>query len=239
VVSPEDVQVRIESAIAVKRALLGQALAISHIAEAWRDALRSGHKVIFFGNGGSAADAQHLECELAGRFYLDRRPLPAISLTVNSSSLTAIGNDYGFEQVFARQLEGVARPGDIAVGISTSGNSPNVVAALQKARSLGLVTVGFTGRSGGRMRELCDLWLPIDSEETPRIQEGHILAGHIACEMVERELFGDNAAACPSAWLARPRPPGYFKTMSRCVRTPGPLSRVAVAPGTASVAPNG
>lgn len=193
-INPDEIGERIEAAIAVKRSLLGQTLTICRVAEAWRDALRAGKKVIFFGNGGSAADAQHLECELAGRFYLDRRPLPAVALTVNSSSLTAIGNDYGFEQVFARQLEGIAHPGDVAVGLSTSGNSPNVVLALQKARSLGLVIVGFTGRGGGRMRELCDVWLPIDSEETPRIQEGHILAGHIACEMVEREMFGGSAA---------------------------------------------
>ena len=193
-INPDEIKERIEAAIAVKRSLLGQTLTICRVAEAWRDALRAGNKVIFFGNGGSAADAQHLECELAGRFYLDRRPLPAVALTVNSSSLTAIGNDYGFEQVFARQLEGIAHPGDVAVGLSTSGNSPNVVLALQKARALGLVIVAFTGRGGGRMRELCDVWLPIDSEETPRIQEGHILAGHIACEMVEREMFGGSSA---------------------------------------------
>ena len=193
-INPDEIKERIEAAIAVKRSLLGQTLTICRVAEAWRDALRAGNKVIFFGNGGSAADAQHLECELAGRFYLDRRPLPAVALTVNSSSLTAIGNDYGFEQVFARQLEGIAHPGDVAGGLSTSGNSPNVVLALQKARALGLVIVAFTGRGGGRMRELCDVWLPIDSEETPRIQEGHILAGHIACEMVEREMFGGSSA---------------------------------------------
>ena len=192
-INPEEIKERIATAIAVKRSLLDHALSIGQVAEAWLDALRAGNKVIFFGNGGSAADAQHLECELAGRFYLDRRPLPAVALTVNSSSLTAIGNDYGFEQVFARQLEGIARAGDVAVGISTSGNSPNVVLALEKARELGLVTVGFTGRNGGRMRDLCDVWLAIDSEETPRIQEGHILVGHIACEMVEREMFGGGA----------------------------------------------
>ena len=136
-INPEEIKERIETAIAVKRSLLGQALTICHVAEAWRDALRAGNKVIFFGNGGSAADAQHLECELAGRFYLDRRPLPAVALTVNSSSLTAIGNDYGFEQVFARQLEGIAHPGDVAVGISTSGNSPNVVLALREGARAG------------------------------------------------------------------------------------------------------
>jgi D-sedoheptulose 7-phosphate isomerase len=190
VISSKEIEERIDAAGAVQRSLRGQSLTICHVAEAWRDALSAGNKVIFFGNGGSAADAQHLECELAGRFYLDRRPLPAVALTVNSSSLTAIGNDYGFDQVFARQLEGIAHPGDVAVGISTSGNSANVVLALRKARELGLATVGFTGRGGGQVRELCDLWLAIDSDDTPRIQEGHILAGHIACEMVERDLFG-------------------------------------------------
>jgi len=112
---------------------------------------------------------------------------------VNTSSLTAIGNDYGFEEIFARQLEGAARPGDVAVGLSTSGNSANVLRALERARSLGLATVGFTGRSGGRMAPLCDLWLAVDSADTPRIQEGHILAGHLVCEMVERTLFGGEA----------------------------------------------
>src|SRR5512140_3346188 len=158
----EEIRRRIDEAIRVKESLRSQADVLREMALLWSDALRRGNKVIFFGNGGSAADAQHLECELAGRFYLDRRPLPAVALTVNTSSLTAIGNDFGFEQVFARQLEGIAQPGDVAVGISTSGNSPNVLAALVKARDLGLTTVGFTGRSGGKMRALCDVWLAID-----------------------------------------------------------------------------
>ena len=189
-IAVEEIRRRIEESIRVKSSLLGQAELIKKMAEVWSDALRQGNKVIFFGNGGSAADAQHLECELSGRFYLDRRPLAALSLTVNTSSLTAIGNDFGYEQIFARQLEGIARSGDVAVGISTSGNSPNVLLALEKARALGLATVGFTGRGGGKVRGLCDHWLGIDSEETPRVQEGHILAGHIICELVERELFG-------------------------------------------------
>lgn len=189
-ISVEEIRRRIEESIRVKQALLSQAGLLQELARIWVESLRRGNKIIFFGNGGSAADAQHLECELAGRFYLDRRPLPAVSLTVNSSSLTAIGNDFGYEQVFARQLEGIARPGDVAVGLSTSGNSANVLRALEAARSLGLITVGFTGRGGGRMRPLCQHCLLVDSEETPRIQEGHILAGHIVCELVERELFG-------------------------------------------------
>lgn len=188
--SAEEIRGRIEESIRVKRALLGEADLLLRMAALWRDCLRSGGKVIFFGNGGSAADAQHMVCELAGRFYLERRPAAAVSLTVNTSSLTAIGNDFGFEQVFARQLEGIARAGDVAVALSTSGNSPNVLAALETARRLGLTTVGFAGRDGGTMRGLCDLCLCVDSEETPRIQEGHILAGHIVCELTERELFG-------------------------------------------------
>jgi len=189
VIDPQEIAKRIEESIRVKRALLGQAERLKAIAEIWRDAIRAGHQVILFGNGGSAADAQHIVCELAGRFYLDRRPVAATALTVNTSSLTAIGNDYGFDEIFSRQLQGIAHPGDVAVGISTSGNSPNVLRALEAARKIGLVTVGFTGRGGGLMRAQCDQWLPIDSEETPRIQEGHILAGHILCELVERELF--------------------------------------------------
>ena len=192
-ISPDEILARIEESIRVKRALAAQTKPLEAIAAAWLAAFRAGGKVIFFGNGGSAADAQHLECELAGRFYLDRRPLPALSLTVNSSSLTAIGNDYGFADVFVRPLEGIGRAGDVAVGISTSGNSENVVRALRKGREMGLVTVAFTGRGGGALRTWSDHWLPIDSDETPRIQEGHILAGHIICELVERELFGPPA----------------------------------------------
>jgi D-sedoheptulose 7-phosphate isomerase len=186
----EEIKAQIEESVRVKRALADQAPLLRELAYLWRDAIRAGHKVIFFGNGGSAADAQHLVCELAGRFYLERAPVAAISLTTNTSSLTAIGNDYGYEHVFARQLEGIAQPGDVVVGISTSGSSANVVAALEKARALGLATVGFTGAGGGEMARLCDCLLAIDSLETPRIQEGHILAGHIICEFTERELFG-------------------------------------------------
>lgn len=185
-----EIEAQIAASIQVKEALRAEAPRLRELALLWVEAIRRGNQIFFFGNGGSASDAQHLVCELAGRFYLDRKPLPVTALTVNTSSLTAIANDYGYDEVFARQLEGLARPGDVAVGISTSGNSPNVIRALETARRLEVVTVGFTGRSGGRMRALCDQWLGIDSEETPRIQEGHILAGHIVCELTERELFG-------------------------------------------------
>lgn len=189
-ITPEEIRVRVEESIRIQRALVEQVDLLDRIAVLWTEAIRAGHKVIFFGNGGSAADAQHLECELAGRFYQDREPLAALSLTVNSSSLTAIANDYGYDQVFSRQLAGIGRAGDVAVGISTSGNSANVVRALETARARGLATVGLTGRGGGRMRAWCDHCLAIDSVETPRIQEAHILAGHILCEAVERALFG-------------------------------------------------
>lgn len=154
------------------------------------DCIRGGGKVIFFGNGGSAADAQHLAAELSGRFYRDRPALPALSLSTNSSTLTAIGNDYGFEHIFARQLPGVGSRGDVAVAISTSGNSPNVLQAVKLAKQIGMVTIGWTGRSGGELGGLVDFLLQIDSEESPRIQEGHILAGHLICEVIEDQLFG-------------------------------------------------
>lgn len=186
----EEIVERIRESIRVKTSLEAQADLLRRIAERWIVALRGGGRILLFGNGGSAADAQHLAAELSGRFYKDRAGLAAISLTVNSSALTAIGNDYGFDAVYARQLDGLARPGDVAVGISTSGRSESVIAALRKAREMGLVTVGFTGRGGGEMPAVSDECLRIDSDDTPRIQEGHILAGHIVCELVEREIFG-------------------------------------------------
>jgi D-sedoheptulose 7-phosphate isomerase len=149
-------------------------------------AIKSGRCVFFCGNGGSAADAQHLAAEFVGRFRRERRPLPAMALTTNSSLLTAIANDYGYEQVFSRQIQAFAKPDDILFGISTSGNSPNVVRALQAARILGVYTVGLTGRSGGKLKEHADLLLNVPSDQTPRIQETHILLGHIYCDLVER-----------------------------------------------------
>lgn len=149
-------------------------------------AIKSGRCVFFCGNGGSAADAQHLAAEFVGRFQRERRPLPAMALTTNSSLLTAIANDYGYEQVFSRQIQAFAKPDDILLGISASGNSPNVVRALQAARILGVYTVGLTGRSGGKLKEHADLLLNVPSDQTPRIQETHILLGHIYCDLVER-----------------------------------------------------
>jgi len=152
-------------------------------------ALRRGRKVVFFGNGGSAADAQHLACELSGRFRRERRGLPALALTVNTSSLTAIANDYGYEKVFSRQVEGLVEKGDVVVGISTSGESENVIEGLKEAKRKGAFTVGLCGE-GGRMEKFCDLCIKVPSKDTPRIQEAHITLGHILCELVEREMFG-------------------------------------------------
>ena len=167
---------------------------IIKIAEIIIEAYRNGKKVILFGNGGSAADAQHITAELVGKYYLDRDPLPAVALTTNTSSLTAIGNDYSFDIVFARQLKALGQKGDVVIGISTSGNSENVIQAFKVAREMGLITVGFTGKSGGKLRSVADHCLCIPSDDIPRIQEGHITIGHIICEIVERELFRSNVS---------------------------------------------
>ena len=163
--------------------------AIERIAAAWTKALASGGKIMLAGNGGSAGDAQHLAGELISRLNFDRAPLAAIALTVDTSVLTAVGNDYGYEQVFERQVRGLGRAGDVFVGISTSGRSPNILSALRAARSLGVVTVGFTGKKGGDMPPLCDHTLHAPSDRTPMIQQAHIMAGHIVCGLVEAQLF--------------------------------------------------
>ncbi len=152
------------------------------------DSLAAGGKVLFCGNGGSAADAQHLAAELSGRYLKERSGLAGVSLTTNSSALTAIGNDYGFDELFARQLDGFCKPGDVVLGISTSGNSPNIVRALVRARELGARTIAFTGARPCKLDALADVALKIPSEATPRIQEGHIVAGHIICHLVEEIL---------------------------------------------------
>jgi D-sedoheptulose 7-phosphate isomerase len=181
----------IERSIEVHQRLVDTCLpALMRSAEALVTAYHRGHKAIFFGNGGSAADAQHLAAEFVGRYLRHRGPLPALALNANSSSLTAIGNDFGYDQVFARQLEALASPGDVAVAISTSGNSPSVIEAAQCARRLGLYTIGFTGASGGLLRGLADTLIAVPTEETPRIQECHILVGHALCDVVELALLG-------------------------------------------------
>jgi len=183
---------RIGRSIELKEALLKdehfQGLVIQ-VAMQIVKSLERGGKVFFFGNGGSAADAQHLAAEFTGRFLKERRALPALALSVNSSSLTAIGNDYGFDIVFARQLEALGREGDVAVGISTSGNSPNVMRAMETANSKSIFSVALTGKSGGTLKNIADCTICIPSEETPRIQECHILTGHLICEIVEEVLF--------------------------------------------------
>lgn len=154
------------------------------------DAYRSGRKVLLAGNGGSAADAQHLAGELVSRFCFDRPGIPAVALTTDTSILTAIGNDYGFDRLFDRQVQAQGVEGDIFLGISTSGNSENIIRALQYCRQAGIRTIGLTGFGGGRMKEWCDICLEVPSSETPRIQEVHILIGHMLCCIVEEKLFG-------------------------------------------------
>lgn len=158
---------------------------LEKIALLCQEALANNKKIIFFGNGGSAADAQHLTAEFVGRFQKNRKPLAALALSVNTSSLTAIGNDFGFEVVFSRQIAALAQPGDIALGLSTSGNSPNVIKAFQEAKKRALTTVAFLGKDGGSIAALADLSLIISVEQTPQIQEMHITAGHIICALVE------------------------------------------------------
>jgi D-sedoheptulose 7-phosphate isomerase len=152
-------------------------------------ALSNGNKLLVMGNGGSAADSQHFVAEIVGRFKMERTALPAVALSTDTSILTAIGNDYGFESIFSRQVEALAAPGDVVVGLSTSGNSPNVLKALKAARERGCRTVGLLGKDGGSIRTACDLALVVPSTDTPRIQEGHITIIHIVCDLVEKALF--------------------------------------------------
>jgi D-sedoheptulose 7-phosphate isomerase len=182
----------IEASIATKQSLLRSTdvvLTVAKVSEVLVNALKQGNKALLFGNGGSAADAQHIAAELVGRFAFDRPALPALALSVNSSCVTAIGNDYGFDRVFSRQLEALARPGDVAIGISTSGNSSNVLNAMSTARKMSLHTIALTGGTGGNLQGSVDHCICVPSNETPRIQECHILIGHIIAELVEREIF--------------------------------------------------
>lgn len=158
---------------------------ISAICRLIAEALNTGNKVLLFGNGGSASDAQHIAAEFTGRFVKNRQAYAAIALTTDTSALTAIANDYGFEHVFARQVEALARPGDVLIGISTSGNSPNVLQGLQTGKKMGCKLVGFTGNTGGQMKDLCDINIIVSSPTTARIQEAHILIGHIICSSID------------------------------------------------------
>ncbi len=187
------VQQRIRESVAIKEALLRDRALIRLVGEVGRDladALRGGHRVFLFGDGGSAADAQHIAAELVGKYLRDRPGLPAAALTVNSSSLTAIANDYSYDAVFARQLEALGAAGDMAIGISTSGDSPNVLLAIEAAKRKGMTSVGLTGEGGGQLKSLVDRCICVPSGDTPRVQEVHILIGHILSEIVETELFG-------------------------------------------------
>lgn len=194
----------IESSIEVQRRLLDACLpAMQGAAEGLIAAYRNGRKAIFFGNGGSAADAQHLAAEFVGRYLRERPALAALALAANSSSVTAVANDYGYDQIFSRQIEAFAAQGDVAVGISTSGNSRNVIEGLATARKIGLLTIGLTGERGGQMRGLVDILIAAPASETPRIQECHILIGHALCDAVEEALMAAPATGEASAAARR------------------------------------
>jgi D-sedoheptulose 7-phosphate isomerase len=182
----------IRQSIETKKHILADAgliQTIGDVAQVCTESLCMGNRVYFCGNGGSAADAQHLAAELSGRFYYDRLPLPAEALHVNTSYLTAVANDYSYEEVYARLLKGAAQAGDVLICLSTSGNSKNILRALEVAHELGVITVGLTGESGGGMRKMCDFLINVPSTDTPRIQEAHITIGHVICEIIESSLF--------------------------------------------------
>lgn len=186
------IQQRIAASIEVKSQVMSDLNLIGRIdefAQLMTTVFQQKGKVLFCGNGGSAADAQHIAAELSGRFYKNRSPLYAEALHVNTSFLTAVANDYGYDEVYARMVEAAGRPGDMLVAISTSGNSPNIIKAVETAKQCGMTVVGMTGASGGDMATLCNLLLNIPAVDTPRIQESHILVGHIVCELVELQLF--------------------------------------------------
>lgn len=181
---------RIEESVKVKESLYKAELYnIEKAAGTIVRSLKAGGKLLVFGNGGSAADSQHIAAELVGRFRKERKALAAIALTVNTSAITAIANDYGYDVTFSRQIEALGKPEDIALGISTSGNSKNVIEAIKKAKAIGMKTISLTGCGGGKLKAECDISITIDSKETPRVQESHILIGHILCELIEEEFI--------------------------------------------------
>lgn len=192
------IKAEIQSSYKLKKELITDLNLMAKVLEVAQKAVtvyRSGHKILIAGNGGSAADAQHLAAELVGRFNFDRPGLPALALTTDTSILTAVGNDYGFEQVFARQVAANGQAGDLFIGLSTSGNSGNIIQALRACKERGITTAGFTGKTGGKMADLCDVCLCVPSTETPRIQEAHIMIGHIICSVIEKTLFWAESAA--------------------------------------------
>lgn len=183
----------IKDSIHIKEQLIKTSLkVIAQVADEIVRAYQKGNKVVWFGNGGSAADAQHLSAELLGKFYIKRKALESVALTTNTSVLTAVANDYGFSEIFARQVEALVNRGDVAIGISTSGNSPNVIRGIEQSKRQGAVTVAFTGATGGKLKGNTDYLVAVPSTDTPRIQESHIMIGHIICYLVEKELFGEN-----------------------------------------------
>ena len=187
-----DISRLIRASIDTKEEILKDAALLQRIkysAQVCINAFRKGNKVLFCGNGGSAADAQHLAAELSGRFYTDRPPLYSEALHVNSSYMTAVANDYSFDIVYSRMIEGSGRPGDILFALSTSGNSPNILLASQAAKKAGMQVIAMTGQSGGKLRNECDILLNVPSTDTPRIQESHILIGHIICQLIEEQVF--------------------------------------------------
>ena len=195
----ETIRQQIQTSIDTKRAILADSRLLDIIAQAAQmvtNTYRNGHKTLLAGNGGSAADAQHIAGEFVSRFYFDRPGLPSIALSTDTSILTAIGNDYGYDRLFARQVQAQGMEGDIFIGISTSGNSENIVRALETCRKKNIYSIGLTGAEGGHMKELCDLTICVPSCETPRIQESHILTGHIICCIVEQNIFGQPESHC-------------------------------------------
>ncbi|HRO74596.1 MAG TPA: D-sedoheptulose 7-phosphate isomerase [Crocinitomicaceae bacterium] len=188
----EKIKQLIQSSIDAKQQLLENEALLRTIRDCSHiiiDAFRNGKRVYLCGNGGSASDAQHIAAEFTGRFYLDRKALPAEALHCNSSYMTAVANDYSYDVVYARLVEGIMNEGDILIGLSTSGNSANIVKAIEMAKTKGVITIGFTGQKGGKMRELCNFLIDVPSNDTPRIQECHILVGHIVCQLVEEVYF--------------------------------------------------
>ena len=184
----------VAASIAVKQQVLAsEALlqTVKAVTEAITQAFQRGNKVLFCGNGGSAADAQHLAAEFSGRFYIDRDALPAEALHANTSYLTAVANDYSYDVIYSRLIKGLGNKGDVLVGLSTSGNSKNIVLAFEQAKSNGMITVGFTGAGGGKIKDISDYLINVPSTDTPRIQEAHILLGHIICQLVEENYFGN------------------------------------------------
>lgn len=187
-----DVKHIIQESIDTKQAIINNQDLLDRIvssSEICTNTLKKSGKILFCGNGGSAADAQHLAAELSGRFYYDRPPLNAEALHVNTSFLTAVGNDYSFDVVYSRMVEASGHKGDVLIAMSTSGNSTNILNAIDKAKSLGMIVIGFTGQEGGKMKNACDILLNVPSKDTPRIQESHIMIGHIICELIEKNIF--------------------------------------------------